>query len=150
MSAAREREWQELYAFFHFWVTYVEPKLQPTRKPSNAVLHLDAIQARYGRSKALEGLKQAVGDILEKTSDWHAEPLKLVNELLASHDLVTLSGLRRRYRSKYVAILKRGRIRNDTEYYLLTSVANDMSLDLPESERSALDRLIHEYEDSVA
>jgi hypothetical protein len=146
MSKAREDEWLELTEFFAFWVTYIKPKLTPRLPPSQALKALVAIEAKYGRSKALQGLKQAVGDILEMTSAFHGEPLRLLDDILRSRGLVTLTALHRRQSSKYKSILRRGRVRDETEYYLLSAIANDMTLDLPKQERQTLDRLLHTFE----
>jgi hypothetical protein len=63
LSAAREREFQELYAFVDFYSTQVIKPL--ANSPKMADVCVDIIE-QYGRSKALEGLRMATNDILEE------------------------------------------------------------------------------------
>jgi hypothetical protein len=61
-----------------------------------------------------------------------------------------LSELRRRYSSSFKRIVKRGRIQDDTEYYLLNGVVVDQSNDIDATERALLQRLLETYEQALA
>lgn len=147
LSAAREREFQELYAFVDFYFTHVEkPHLS---SPRMADVCVDIIE-QHGRSKALAGLRMAVNDILEDLGRIPSVQVEHLDEAFHRAGLVSLSELRRRYLSSFKRIVKRGRIRDDTEYYLLNGVVLDQSNDIDATERVLLQRLLDIYEQAIA
>jgi hypothetical protein len=150
MSEAPEREWSELFAFFEYWVTAVAPVQLAREHPAHPLNYVNALIAKAGRSKAFDGLKQAIGDILEASQDVRGAQLAQLDSKLASQGLLTLSYLRKTYRSKYDAVLKRGVIRNEAEYHLLMGVANDTSTEISIDEREQLDRLLAGFEAGAA
>jgi hypothetical protein len=111
--------------------------------PANAV---DRIADKFGASKALQGLKQAIHDTVEEHSELRGENLCVVDSALAAEGLLTFSEIRRRYWSKYRAILKRNKIRDETEYYLLRGISGDFAIELPTDERTQIDALLGQYE----
>ncbi len=94
---------------------------------------------------ALRGLRQAINDCVE--ASWHFDPAKVatLDAELINRGIITLSEIRRRYSRGYTEVLKRGRIRNDTEFYLLQHVINDPTEKSPE-ERELLAKLLSDYE----
>ena len=74
----------------------------------------------------------------------HAEVESLDSEL-RKRGVVTLSELRRRYSKSYAKIIKRGQLKNETEYYLLRNVLFDPTEKTPD-ERKLLEKLISDYE----
>jgi 2-polyprenyl-3-methyl-5-hydroxy-6-metoxy-1,4-benzoquinol methylase len=72
--------------------------------------HRTGIVAEYGRSTALEGLKQAVNDTVEHLNDKSAEFVQCMDEKLREQGIVTFSEVRRRYSSSFKRILKRGNL----------------------------------------
>ena len=147
MSSEREQEYVELHAFVDFCATNVSG-IDPASPihPTNVGLH---IVSEYGRSKALEGLKQAVNDTVE---DLSAQPIEYVARLdaaLRERGLITFSEVRRRYASSYKRIVKRGKIKTETEYYLIASVFADFSSLANEAERNILSQLVAAYEQGV-
>jgi hypothetical protein len=74
----------------------------------------------------------------------HAEVQELDSEL-RNRGIVTLSELRRRYSKNYANVMKRRKIRSETEYYLLRNVLFDPTEKTPE-ERALLEKLISDYE----
>lgn len=144
MSSEREAEFSELSAFLRLYCTDVKGIAPDNRiHPSNV---LEDLVARYGKSRAFEGLKQAIGDTIEETQHLPPEKVNLLDQHCKDHNVVTLSQLRARYWSKYRAILKRGRIRNETEYYLIVGVLSDMANSETESSRATLQALVDAYE----
>jgi hypothetical protein len=148
MSPQRQAEFDELERFLTHFVTGVKG-LDPAAPvhPSNV---LREIVVRFGKSKALEGLRQAIGDCIEMTSDRSVEWIREFDRECDSLGLVTLTQLRVRYWSRYKTILKRGRIMNETEYYLIAGIANDLTIEVPSSERSMLEELMHQFEQRVS
>jgi hypothetical protein len=127
----------------------ISRSIHPLDHPDHPVNCMNAIEEKYGFSTAFKGLKQAIGDILEMTSHLDGEGVKTLDGSLMSGGYLTLSALRMRYRSTYSAVLRRGRIRNSTEFYLLNGIASDASLNLPNNERSEIDALLLQYEQDV-
>ena len=106
LSPERESEFQELSGYVDFVSTHVfglNP-LDPIH-PSNA---LNDIVKQYGKSRALQGLRQAVNDTVEQLSDKPAEYIRDLDAKLRAQKLLTVSEVRRRYSSSYKRILRRG------------------------------------------
>ena len=148
MSAEREREYEELRAFVDFYCTSVKG-LGPA-SPIHPTNVLKEIVLQYGKSKALEGLRQATNDILEEMSDRPMNAVAAVDSSLQSLGIVTISELRRRYASSYKRVVKRGFIRTQTEYYLVNGIVVDLTSAVTDSERSELQRFLEAYEQSAA
>jgi len=144
MSPEREREFQELSAFIEFYCITVKG-IDPT-DPVNPTNVLQEIVQKFGRSKALEGLRQATNDILEELSRRPAPVIEAFDSSLRSVGIVTISELRRRYASSYKRIVKRGFIKTETEYYLLNGIVVDLTSAVTSSERSELQQLLEAYE----
>ena len=144
MSPEREREYEELSLYLDFYSTNVsgiDPgnPIHPTNVGKRIV-------AEFGRSKALDGLKQAVNDTVEELSGRSAEYVNRVEAALREKGLLTLSEVRRRYASSYKRMLKRGTISNETEYYLSTGVLADVSSLATAEERGLLEQMVAKYE----
>ena len=144
MSPERESEYAELHAYLHFYSTHVSG-IDPADPihPSNVGKR---IVAQYGRSKALDGLKQAVNDTVEELSHKPVEYIQRLDAALREHGLVTFSEIRRRYALSYKRILKRGKIKDEMEYYLIAGVLAGVSSLASDQERALLDRLVAQYE----
>jgi len=144
LSEAQVKEQDQLHSFLNFFSTHVSG-ISPDNPihPRNV---RPAILARYGVIKAFAGLKEAINDVIEETRPWSPEEVAVFNTECAKHGLVTLSELRRRYSGRYKSIVQRGRIRSDTEYYLVMGVLADVSQGEDDSERQKLEQMVHEYE----
>jgi hypothetical protein len=82
-------------------------------------------------------------DLLEATQDYAGEELALYDQALASQGAPTLSAMRVRHWKLVPKILKRGRIKNDDEYYLVRSVLDSSTL--ASEDHAALMSLLHRY-----
>jgi len=144
LSASQERERVELDAFLNFFSTHVSG-IAPDDPvhPSNVGRE---ITARFGAVKAFAGLRQAINDVIEETRPWSVDQVVALNAECAQRGLVTLSELCRRYSGRYKSIVKRGRIRSETEYYLLAGVVADQSQDSPMEERQKCQEMVITYE----
>jgi hypothetical protein len=144
MSPEREREYAELHAYLDFYSTRVsgiDPAnpLHPTNVGKRII-------EEYGRSKALDGLKQAVNDTVEELRDQPVEYIQRLDAALREQGVLTFSEVRRRYASSYKRILKRGMISNETEYYIIAGVLADFSSLASAEERTLLGQLAAQYE----
>ncbi|WP_437334074.1 hypothetical protein [Sorangium sp. So ce394] len=146
MSPERQREWQELRAFFDFWERRLFPSFMPPDDPRHPANVLEQIAEELGPSKALQGLKQAIHDIVEQYGHLSGEEIRRADTALAANGLLTFSEVRRRYWSRYRAVLKRGAIRNETEFYLLKGIADDLTSGPSDDERAQISTLLSEYE----
>jgi len=144
MSPDREREFSELHSFVDFYATNVKG-IDPSSPihPSNAGKE---IVAKFGRSKALEGLRQAVNDTLEELADKPAEYIALLDAALNDANIRTSSELRRGYASSYRRVVKRGSIRNETEYHMIHGVVVDLGNSASAEERESLQRMLETFE----
>jgi hypothetical protein len=98
----------------------------------------------------LKGYRMAVNDCIEMTGHWSAERVGNLDAALRNAGIITLSEVRRRYSFRYAAILKRGNIRNEVEYYQVSALVSDMSTQLPEEERMKLQAMIDSFEQNAA
>ena len=146
MSPERQREWQELKAFFVFWQRHLFPCHMSPEDPGHPANAVEHIAEKYGVSKAFQGLKQAIHDTVEQYGDLSGPELHRVDITLAANGLLTFSEVRMRYWSKYRAVLKRSAIRNDTEFYLLKGIADDLTIKITDEERAKIGFLLGEYE----
>ena len=106
-------ERSELLAFLNVFATNIMPQFEgvdPTI-PSNT---------------PLQGLRMAVGDMLEMTAPLSAREIAEIESLLAAAGAPSLAATRLRYSKRLNTILRRGRIRSDTEYHLVRNFAEGM------------------------
>lgn len=144
MSKEREREYAELHAYLDFYSTHVSG-IDPA-DPVHPTNTGKRIVKEYGRSRALDGLKQAINDTVEDLSEQPPEYIQRLDAALRERGLITFSEVRRRYASSYKRILKRGKIKTDTEYYIIAGVLADFSSFASEEERIVLEKLVEDYE----
>lgn len=147
MSNERKREYAELHAYLDFYSTHVSgidpaDPIHPTNVGKRIV-------EEYGHSKALDGLKQAVNDTVEELSEQPPEYIHRLDAALRERGIITFSEIRRRYASSYKRILKRGKIKTETEYYIIADVLADFSPIASDEERILLQRLVADYEQSA-
>ena len=147
MSPEREQEYAELHAFLDFVSTHVS-QIDPSDPvhPTNVGRQ---IVAQYGKSQALEGLKQAINDTVEDLGDQPNEFISKLDSALRENGIITLSEVRRRYSAAYRRIMRRGHIRTETEYYLARGILSDVSGFASAPERSSLESMLTHYESKV-
>ena len=136
-------EYARMKDFLSFYSErYVNKEVVPPEHRPIAML--EAFEKK-SLKKAFQGLRMAINDIVEKS--FHFDPAKVekLDSELRSRGMITLSELRRRYSKDYAKIMKRGQIKNETEYYLLRNVLDDPNEKTPE-ERELLEKLISDYE----
>lgn len=112
-------------------------------------VELDESEMRAPKT-ALKGWRMAVNDCIEMSSHWSAARVMRMDSALRLAGIVTLSEVRRRYSTKLAAILKRGRIRGEVEYYLAAALVDDTASSLSAEERAHLQVLVSEFEKNAA
>jgi hypothetical protein len=143
MQDESELEYAKMKDFLSFYAErYLKAEGLPLDKEPMACL--EALEKK-SMKMAFAGLRQTINDCVEMSLHFdHAEVEKLDSQL-RSRGIVTLSELRRRYSKSYAKIMKRGRIKNETEYYLLRNVLFDPT-EKTSDERKLLEELISDYE----
>ena len=144
MSNLSNGEYEELKAFLLFYSDRYMPV-------DSLPLHLRPVAClevleRKSRTMASKGLAQAINDIIQSSRHLEPEQLRKVDRELQSRGLVTLSQLRRRYSREYAKVLKKGRIANETEYYLVRGILDDSAGSFGDGEREALAQMLVEFE----
>lgn len=145
MSPEKEREYAELSAYLDFYMTQVEG-VAPTN-PVHPINVIRSLEAEHGRSLVLRGLQQAVNDTVEASIDMRPEQVAQLDAALRDKGIITLSEMRRRHAAAYRRVLKRGSIKTETEYYLITGILADLSSGMSEEERAQLQQLSDQFED---
>jgi hypothetical protein len=140
LDYAKMKEFLSFYAERYLRADGLPPDKQP-------IASLKALE-RKSMKMAFNGLRQAINDCVEASLHFdHAEVEKLDSQL-RSRSIVTLSELRRRYSKSYAKIVKRGQIKNETEYYLVRNILYDPTEKAPDQFQQ-LQRLISDYEATV-
>ena len=143
------REYEELKKFyFHYW-THLAPWFPiAIDHPAHPVNSLFSLEQNFSPSRALTGLKQAVNDILEDVEDLSPEQIVAADTSLRSAGSATFTELVNRRAKLHKSILRRGKIRSDTEFYLVSSLLADTSRSLPDQDVARLNSLALAYESS--
>jgi hypothetical protein len=147
MTPERENEYNELLAYVGLFATVVwRIDAESEIHPANVI---NGIVQQFGKSKALVGLRQAANDTIEETSSWNTEARAIADEGFRVAGVVTVSEITRRYSASYKRIVKRGFIRNDTEYYVINAILVNQGSGIPDDERASLQRIAEAYEEDA-
>lgn len=148
MPKVTPSEYGPLKAFFVAWEERFPPfdALPPEHHP---VAVLESFEKK-SMSRARIGLGLAISDTLEMSWDFSPSDVAAIDRDFAARGIVTLSELRRRYSRQFRGILKRGKIRNEAEYYLIAGVLASFITDASDEERAKLDSMIAAFEDHVS
>jgi hypothetical protein len=145
MATVSDAEYDELKKFFSFYSSrYLAiDKLAPELRPMACLEELE----KRSRRMAREGLRQAINDVIERSRHLDPRVVRTIDVELAAQGLVTLSELRRRFSREYARILRRKRISNETEYYLIRGVVDALVSQNPE--REFLYTMIKDFEAKI-
>lgn len=138
-------DYEKLKTFMGLYVDWFFPKVG---KPENHPLVFIADLEKTSLSNAKRGVQMAVNDILESNSYWTSDQVAAADARFTAQGSITLSEVRRKYSKKHQQVLKRGVIRNETEYYLLKGMMdNGGSGEAAENEQMV--SLLAAFEDKV-
>jgi hypothetical protein len=146
MSPVREREFEKLAAFIDYHATQFG-RIDPT-SPTHPTSSLAEIVGKVGKSKALEGLRQAANDIIESLSASSQEEVSRIDDELRAAGIVTVSELLVNHSRLFQKILKRGSIRNETEYYLVKGIVDGTAVSPQQVQK--LFAILSEFEERQA
>jgi hypothetical protein len=143
MPKISEPEYADLKAFFITWKQEFPPTSSlPAEHHPVAVLNA---MEQQSRAQARLGLGMAINDILEES--WGFSPARVaeIDAKFRTKNILQRSELRQRYSRQFRGILKRGRIRNDTEYYLVQGILASFTTGASENERRLLEDFSASY-----
>lgn len=131
----------ELKAFFAVILPMSNLSLAGLPPEHAPVAVLTTIEAR-SMAKARLGLGMAIGDLVESFDGASAQQIAEIDQTLKNQDLPTLSAVRARFLKKTNAIMRRGLVRNESEFYALKAVADAM----PDGEREKAWAMIEAFD----
>ncbi|MCA1452426.1 hypothetical protein I6F35_04230 [Bradyrhizobium sp. BRP22] len=147
MQGESELDYAKLKDFLSFYIERYMPAVEDLPLDKRPMAVCEALEKK-SMKLAFTGLRQAINDCVEMSLHFAPAEVEKFDLELRSRDIVTLSELRRRYSKSYAKIMKRGRIKSETEYYLARNVLDDPTEKTPE-ERELLGRLISDYEEGA-
>jgi hypothetical protein len=144
-NAELEVEFDRLVAQIEAFEVLFGPLVSPETAP-----HVVArrIKATAGLSVAIQGCKVAINDALEIALDAPHEQQALVDARLVQAGAPRLHVLLAGRAKSIVAILKRGAVKTDTEFYLLKEALINESAPLSSNRRKRAQLMLAAYEDS--
>ena len=144
MSAKNEKDFAELESYVNFFATHVG-KVSPDEKthPSQFLLsHVD----KFTKSQLLQGLRQAANDTLEQCSDFNQKQIDVLDNACKESGVLTFTEIRRRFSKRYRVILRKQKISNETDYYLIADLINNLNSPVSDEERVLLVEIAAAYE----
>lgn len=132
------------------FATYVEEVLQ--KGPVSALSALEALDRMEAESesKARKGLDMALNDLVEATERWAYRAVAEFDKLLQSKGGATLSEMRVRRSRSYKALVKKGRIDRESDYYLVKGVLEGGSESLSADSLVSLRSMLVQYESRIS
>jgi hypothetical protein len=144
MTEANNREYEELKRFLEVWRSHVYRGVLPEDVLAGNVIA--AYEKRTGRPVPMTGMRQALGDALEDAQDFGPDQIAHLDEVLRKAGAPTLTQLLLRQARTFKAILRRGKIRSDTEFYLVSAALGDTANGFDDAQIAALNGLVAAYE----
>jgi hypothetical protein len=113
---------------------------------AHPIASLELLKKKDART-AHVGLNQAINDCIEMSIRFDPAGVRKLDIELYALGIVTLSEVRRQYDKRFARSKDRGKIRNETEYYLVRNVLLDR-MEKTAEEQSLLAKMIDDYESS--
>jgi hypothetical protein len=98
------------------------------------------------RSGIRSGVMQGINDLIEMAKEWPEDLRKKADDALATQGYPSMKKLEIQLGKKQKQILKKQKIRNDEEYYIVIEILNDTEAPISDDERKVLNQLILDYE----
>jgi hypothetical protein len=117
----------------------------PADSPANPLRALATIEEKQPAA-ARKGLAMAINDIVEMSEDQPPDYVRTLDAHLKAQDAMTLSEARARFSKRLKAILRRGKLNDEGDYYL---ARNAVDLATPE-DAARLQGLIVDFESAAA
>jgi len=131
-SESKVREYDETLRFCQVIMSVERTLAERKGEPSAAAVFADVPDFWRVQSMPFSASLRAVTtmcrDLLEGTADYNGDALAAWNDLLAEQRAPTMTAMRARHWNVAAKVVKRGRIRDDDEYYLVRNI-----VDLPDT-----------------
>lgn len=131
------------YEQMRSWLGYMVPKVFASdllATGTDPVVMLDQMASR-SLAEARRGLAMAIGDVVEFVGDWPAANVAKCDSELSQNGLPTLTQVQARFSKAVQRVVRRGRIRDDEEFYALRNAVEQKGVDA-----EILWRLLRAYE----
>ncbi|BET65439.1 hypothetical protein ASA1KI_03800 [Opitutales bacterium ASA1] len=146
MAKLSDSEYVALKSFLRAWLDRLpfQELLTPDVHPAAI---LDKMESG-SPARARDGLSMAINDVMESAVDLTADEIAAIDFEFRSRGILTLSEVRLRYGRHYRAVMKRGRIKDEGEYYLIAGVLASAIDGMTEEDAGRLDRMLTEFTES--
>jgi hypothetical protein len=131
------------YERLRSWLHYMVPKVFPAEllnAETDPVVVLDRMASK-SPGRARQGLRMAIGDVVEITGGWSAAELEHCDSELSGKGLPTLTDVRACFSKAVRRVVRRGRIRSEEEFYALRNAVDQQGINA-----DALAPLLEAYE----
>ncbi|MDZ4098028.1 MAG: hypothetical protein U1E13_04920 [Methylophilaceae bacterium] len=147
MQEMTDQEYLRMKGFLSFFSAryFHVDGLPPEHRP---IAVLEALEKK-SKKIASSGLKQAINDCLEISRHMNPDDVKKIDIELRNLGTITLTELRKQYSKDYAKIIKRGKIKTETEYYLIRSIFDDNSDKIADEETGLLEKMLFDFESKI-
>ena len=109
------------------------------------MVHLERMEAT-SKSKARAGLGMAIGDLMEELAHLPLEQVRAIDASLVAAGSISLTTVRARFSGAVRAIMARGSVRSEREYYALRNAVEGMA----DEQQGEAWRLLGDFEARIA
>ena len=124
------------------WTEHRDPAVPMTPTVREALRSLEQDRPRGWRA----GVHQGLQDLLEMSKDLTPEKVRLADSQLKAAGAPTLSTMRSEIWRTIPKLIKRGRIKTESEYYLLVERLNNAADELSQADRHQVAEMVAEFE----
>lgn len=128
-----------------FWSHYTK-LLPPELNVSSPIEVLNQFEAR-GKSYGKRSLQSGLGDLVFIAQNVPSNIIQAIDKDLKDKNLPDFNSFKAAILDTPNKVLKRGKIKNSDEYYIIQELISEMSNNLTEDKRKRLSTYISEFED---
>lgn len=144
MSANNEKDFAALESYVNFFATHVWKGLpnEKTHLSQFLLSHRNILT----KSQLQQGLRQAANDTIRQCSNFSQKQIDTLDNACKENGVPTFSEIRRRFSKRYRTILRKKKIADETDYYLVADLINNLSSPITDEERTLLAEIATAYE----
>jgi hypothetical protein len=137
--------YESLKGFYAAMLYTLHPRFKDAVDESNPLIFIETLENK-SKSIARKSLAVGISDLLEEAADVSIDDVRKSDGILAAAGLPTMTEVRLLFGKRTLAIVTRGKVRSEAEYYALRSVVEAM----PDYEQQTAWDLLVDYEASVS
>lgn len=130
-----------------FWKYYAELSKLDSNAEFSPVKVIEAWE-KESKLKAKKGLKEGLREMLTMCRDFSVDMKKPLNEQLISKGLPGFEQLVSAINNTPQKVLKRGKIKNLDEYYVIKEFLDDLTSGISETDRERLGKIFSDFENN--